>query len=86
MRILLCLIGAVTSFFRGRRYIHGQDAVAEGALASGLALTGSPEEHRVLEQPSLSATHAQPDQPASNGHRPAQPTHDQRGSQTDPVD
>lgn len=39
----MCVIAAVTSYFRGKRYIHGldEDTVAEGAIASGDSLESS---------------------------------------------
>ncbi len=41
----MCLVAAIASYFRGKRYIHGQeeesDTVAEGAVATGETLESS---------------------------------------------
>ena len=41
----MCIVAAIASFFRGKRYIHGQegqpDEVAEGAVAAGESLEAS---------------------------------------------
>jgi hypothetical protein len=41
----MCLVAAIASYFRGKRYIHGQeeegDTVAEGAVAAGETLESS---------------------------------------------
>lgn len=57
----MCVIAAVASFLRGQRYIHGQDVVAQGAIATGAAQTLAPDENLVREEPALPVEH-------TNGH------------------
>ncbi len=41
----MCIVAAIASYFRGKRYIHGQedqaDTVAEGAVAAGETVESS---------------------------------------------
>ena len=52
MSAILCVVAAVASLLRGKRYIHeAHDTLAAGAVATGVAPTGSPEENLVVEAP-----------------------------------
>ena len=68
MSAVLCVIGAVASLLRGKRYIHGmQDAVATGSIATGAAPTGSPEENLVVEAPGVASSSGSAANGSANG-------------------